>query len=277
MKRIIHRWARRNEKNYARFLQRTDLDKMPSLQIGSISGMKEAEEEGLYQWMEDYPVLLDKYSLSEIAPGPDDFSAALQVMDWLTAHTYYCGLQSKLVLDRTPAILAYAYDKPFRHAINCRFKAIAMADCLLALQRKAYPVALIAQEEKGKDMPCHLMVHMYARELKKWVLFDPSLHTYFFDEADRPLDAFELRELMMEGRTPRFPGYDLNGSDGLQDIYIQSFVRPALTHITTWNNSIDKRNVKAFQDRQAFDCVPPGFGPVIQAQAERFSAELPTR
>ena len=96
MKRIIHRWARRNEKNYARFLQRTDLDKMPSLQIGSISGMKEAEEEGLYQWMEDYPVPATKKreklqpltKCLEIAPGPDDFSAALQVMDWLTAHTY---------------------------------------------------------------------------------------------------------------------------------------------------------------------------------------------
>lgn len=278
MQRMIYRWARQNEKNYARFLQKTNLDKMPSLQIGSVSGTREAKEDCLYQWMEDYTILLAKYNLSEIAPGPDDFSAALQVMDWLTAHTYYCGLQVKPVPDRAPAILAYGYDKPFRNAINCRFKAIAMADCLIALGKQAYPIALIAQEEKGKDMPCHLMVHVYARELKKWVVFDPSFHTYFLDETDRPLDIFELREQFLEGKTPRFPGYDLNGSDGLQDIYIQSFVKPALTHITTWSdNSMDQRNGMLMRHRKAFDRIPPGFGPVIQAQAERFSAGLLTR
>ena len=80
-------------------------------------------------------------SFAGLRTGADDFHTALRVMDWLSAHTHYCGLQFRLIPDRTPAILAYGYDKPFRNAINCRFKAIAMADCLLALQKKAYPVA----------------------------------------------------------------------------------------------------------------------------------------
>ena len=268
----------KNPQAYYHFLEKTDLSILPTLQIGAIDKLKEANENELYQWLEDYPFLLDQYPLQECAQGADDFSTALHVMDWLSAHTYYCGLQFRLIPDRTPAILKYGCDKSFRHAINCRFKAIAMADCLLALGRKAYPIALIAQKQKGKEKPCHLMVHVYAQELKKWVVFDPSLHTYFLDETGRPLDIFELREQFMEGKTPRFPGYDLNGSDGLQDIYIQSFVKPALTNISTWNdNSMDQRNGMLMQHRKAFDRIPPGFGPVIQAQAERFSAGLLTR
>lgn len=261
----------KNPQAYYRFLEKTDLSRLPALQIGAADKLKEADEDGLCQQLEDYPFLLDQYPLQECAQGADDFSTALHVMDWLSAHTYYCGLQFRLIPDRTPAILKYGCDKPFRYAINCRFKAIAMTDCLLALGRKAYPLALIAQEQEGQGTPCHLMVHVYVRELEKWVVFDPSFHTYFLDETGRPLDIFALRELMMEGKTPRFPGYDLNGSDGLQDIYIQSFVKPALTNITTWSdNSMDRRNGKTLQKRKPFDRIPPGFGPVIKAQAERF-------
>lgn len=180
---------------YYYFLEKTDLSRFPALQIGAIDKLEEADESRLYQWMEDYPLLLRQYPLQDCAQGADDFHTALRVMDWLSAHTHYCGLQFRLIPDRTPAILAYGYDKPFRNAINCRFKAIAMADCLLALQKKAYPVALIAQKEKGKDQPCHLMVQMYARELEKWVVFDPSFRTYFLDETGRPLDIFELRAI----------------------------------------------------------------------------------
>ena len=186
-------------------MEKTDLSRFPALQIGAIDKLEEADESGLYQWMEDYPLLLRQYPLQDCAQGADDFHTALRVMDWLSAHTHYCGLQFRLIPDRTPAILAYGYDKPFRNAINCRFKAIAMADCLLALQKKAYPVALIAQKEKGKDQPCHLMVQMYARELEKWVVFDPSFRTYFLDETGRPLDIFELREQFMEEKRPGSP------------------------------------------------------------------------
>ena len=100
-------------------------------------------------------------------------------MDWLSAHTHYCGLQFRLIPDRTPAILAYGYDKPFRNAINCRFKAIAMADCLLALQKKAYPVALIAQKENGEESALSPDGTDVCTELEKWVVFDPSCRTYF--------------------------------------------------------------------------------------------------
>lgn len=268
----------KNPQAYYDFLKKTNLNRLPALQIGAIDKMEEADESGLYQWLEDYPLLLGQYPLQECARGADDFHTALHVMDWLSAHTYYCGLQYRLTPDRTPAILQYGCDKPFRQAINCRFKAIAMADCLLALGKKAYPVALIAQEQAGKERPCHLMAHVYARELEQWVVFDPSFHTYFLDETGRPLDIFELREQFMEGKTPRFPGYHLNGSDGLQEVYIQSFVKPALTHITTWSdNSMDRRNGKSLQARKPFDRIPPGFGPVIQAQAERFQSFHTTR
>ena len=98
---------------YYYFLEKTDLSRFPALQIGAIDKLEEADESGLYQWMEDYPLLLRQYPLQDCAQGADDFHTALRVMDWLSAHTHYCGLQFRLIPDRTPAILAYGYDKPF--------------------------------------------------------------------------------------------------------------------------------------------------------------------
>lgn len=87
---------------YYYFLEKTDLSRFPALQIGAIDKLEEADESGLYQWMEDYPLLLRQYPLQDCAQGADDFHTALRVMDWLSAHTHYCGLQFRLIPDRTP-------------------------------------------------------------------------------------------------------------------------------------------------------------------------------
>ena len=38
---------------YYYFLEKTDLSRFPALQIGAIDKLEEADESGLYQWMED--------------------------------------------------------------------------------------------------------------------------------------------------------------------------------------------------------------------------------
>ena len=66
---------------YYYFLEKTDLSRFPALQIGAIDKLEEADESGLYQWMEDYPLLLRQYPLQDCAQGADDFHTALRVME----------------------------------------------------------------------------------------------------------------------------------------------------------------------------------------------------
>lgn len=245
-------WIGGSRERYHALLQKTDLNAMQDLPKESKDGAEQAREHALYQWLDDYDLLLNNYKLAEIAPGPDDFSRAVQLLDWISAHTYYYGLQTTPLPDSTPAILRFAYDRSFRHAINCRDKAIVMTDCLLALQAKAYPICM------NPNGGCHFMVHVYLRELGKWAVFDPSFHTYFEDEAHAPLSVLELRELMRKGREPSFPGYALNGSPDLQDVYIHAFVRSNLGSLSTWrDNSPAGRASKNPMKRKAFSCALP--------------------
>lgn len=96
--------------------------------------------------LEMHDLLADKYNLSAVATAETDFEKVLQVLNWLTEHTYYSGAQMRLLTDNSLDILEYSFDKPFVNAINCRYKAIALADCLVAVGIKAYPVCMLSAE-----------------------------------------------------------------------------------------------------------------------------------
>lgn len=127
-----------------------------------------------------------------------------------------------------------------------------MTDCLLALQVKAYPACM------NPNGGCHFTVYVYQRELGKWAVFDPSFHTCFEDEAHAPLSILELRELMRAGRKPGVPGYTLNGSTDLQDVYIHAFVRSNPGSLSAWlDNAPDEKNSQNRMKHRAFPCALP--------------------
>ncbi len=193
--------------------------------------------------------IAEKYKLHNIANGNGDFEKTVQIINWLTENTYYNGMQYKGVTDNSLDILEFSFGKPFENAINCRHKAIAFADCLTAIGIKAYPVCMVANDQKGNHFTCRV----YISELDKWCMFDPSFGCWFSDESNNPLDIFEVRELFLSNKEPVIHGYNFNGTDKCKDVYINSFLKCCMSNLSTWqDNSLDRRDSKSFSKRKQF-------------------------
>ena len=198
--------------------------------------------------------LNEKYNLSDIATADSDFDKAVQILEWLTEHTYYSGMQMKMLNDDTLEILDYSFDKPFNRAINCRYRAIAFADCLVAVGIKAFPVAMVSSEFTGSHFTCLV----YISEEDKWCSFDPSFGCWFTDEEGELLDIFEIRELFLEKKEPVVKGYSFNGKQENFDVYMNSFLKFCISNLSTWaDNSTDRRSENTFSGRKQFSSAIP--------------------
>lgn len=198
--------------------------------------------------------LNEKYNLSAVATAENDFDKTVQILEWLTKHTYYSGAQMRLLKDDTLDILEYSFDKPFTHAINCRYRSIAFADCLVSIGIKAFPVAMVSSEFNSSHFTCMV----YISEKDKWCSFDPSFGCWFTDEKGTLLDIFEIRELFLQDKEPKVMGYSFNGKQENFDVYMNSFLKLCISNLSTWaDNSADRRSEKSFSGRKQFKSIIP--------------------
>lgn len=198
--------------------------------------------------------LIKKYSPDKIACGKTDFERTVKLLEWLTDNTFYCGIKTKKVTDNSIDILDFSFGKHFRHAINCREKAIVFADCLVASGIKAYPVCLTSKKHIG----CHFVCHVYLGELQKWCAFDSSFGCYFTDENGNLLDVFEMRDLFINGKKPVVCGYNFNGTTECFDVYVNGFLKYCSSNISTWaDNSEDRRSSKNYSGKKLFKSKIP--------------------
>lgn len=242
---------------YIDYIANQDLSKVPDLSIGDDSSLQTPDYDKLFTYLEEYDQIKAKYALDSIIKGDSDFERALSLMQWLTDNTYYSGHQvlfHKGLFDDTLDILNFSYGKSFEFAINCRYKAIALADLLIAYGIKAMPIAMIDANRDGN----HLTVQVFLDDEQKWVLLDPSFNTYFKDENGNILDAFSLRDYFLSGHDPVICGYNFNGTAQCIDIYKELFVKSVMTNLTTWHDNTDaNRKSKKFSQRKSFDCKIP--------------------
>ena len=235
---------------YIDFIKSQELEHSTPLPV---ENYKVADCSELFLYLDEYDDIKEKYSLNDVVKGDTDFEKALSLMNWLTQSTYYNGQQClfhRLLPDDTLAILDFSYNKPFKYAINCRYKAIAFTDILIAFGIKAYPV--------GLNNGDHFVVHLYLSEEKKWVLFDPSFNTYFTDSDNTVLNAFEIRDYFINGKEPVINGYNFNGTTECIDIYKRLFIKENLINFVTWHdNSNSCRHSRTIKNRKEFDCELP--------------------
>lgn len=198
--------------------------------------------------------LNEKYYLSDIATADGDFDKTVQILEWLTQHTFYSGMQMRLLKDDTLNILDYSFDKPFIRAINCRYRAIAFADCLVAVGIKAFPVCMVSSGFSASHFTCLV----YISEIDKWCSFDPSFGCWFTDNEGNLLNVFEIRELFLDDKEPIVKGYSFNGEQENFDVYMNCFMKLCISNLSTWDdNSADRRSEKNFSGRKQFNSVIP--------------------
>ena len=202
------------------------------------------------KYFEMHKELDEKYGLTKIATADTDFEKVLQILDWLTKNTFYNGAKHSFITDNTTDILKYAFGKSFKNAINCRWKAIAFADCLVAVGVKAYPVCMMSSEFKN----CHFTCRVYITELNKWCAFDPSFGCWFADKEGNPIDILEMREMFLQDEEPVVNGYNFNGTTECFDVYVNGFLKHCISNLSTWrDNSMDRRYAKNLSNAKRFD------------------------
>lgn len=251
-----------NRKSYHRYVKNYDVVKSlaeePLCVMDKGFGNKELSEtsaEAVFGYTEMHERLADRYGLHQIAVGKTDFERAVNIMEWLTANTFYNGAQITMLKDNGIDILDYSFGKSFLKAINCRNKAIAFADCLVSVGIKAYPVCMISS---GFREGCHFTCHVYLKELDKWCAFDPSFGCWFTDENGRFLDLFEIRDIFMDGVEPEINGYNFNGTTECKDVYMNSFLKLSLSNLSTWkDNSAEGRTGKKWNEKKKFESKIP--------------------
>ena len=241
--------------NYLQFAKNPDnYSGCAPLSIGTMDGLPFAKYEDLFQELPEYKILVSKYAIPGISDKQSEYKKAFAIMDWLTQHTDYSGGQMKVLPDDSLKILQFSVDKGFKCAINCRDKAIVLTDLLLAHGIKAYPVLL----QDGNRWGSHFIVHVFCRDVNKWVVFDPSFHCCFTDESGMLLNIFELRQLFLANKRPQLIGYSFNRTTECQEIYLQYFIGAELTYITTWkDNSNQNRKTKDISKRKDFSVQLP--------------------
>lgn len=237
----------RTLEGYIDLVSKTDLNKIPKLTQcadKALDGneLKETSFENMFVHLNSFDTLIEKYNLNSIADCDNDFENVIKLMGWFNDNTYYSGAQYKFLYDDTLEILNFSFGKGFKNAINCRYKAIAFTDILVAVGIKAFPICLIDSNFDG----CHLMCEVYLREQNKWMVADPSFNTHFTDENGKILNVFELRNYFLCGKEPEIIGYKFNETGKCRDIYVNAFVKACLANISTWhdNSDADRHNKK---------------------------------
>lgn len=239
----------KNPKNYEGVSQ--------TISIGNTDSLISAKYANLFEYLPDYEELVKKYIIPELENNKTVFSKALHIMHWLTQNTNYSGAQMTPLPDDSLKILNFAFGKDFKYAINCRHKAIALTDLLIAHGIMAYPILLEDENHWGS----HFVVHVFCSDENKWVVLDPSFNCYFQNKSKFALNIFELRNLRLKNEFPDVIDYSFNGTKECMNIYMQYFVGVTLTHITTWeSNSNDRR--KHIDCRKEFQSNLPNLNAV---------------
>lgn len=170
--------------------------------------------------------LLKKYDLYTIAGNGDDFSKVVNLMEWESSHIYHKGDYDNHITNEAQYLFEYAYDKGAEHGINCRSLAIALAECLLAMNIKARVVYLMPFSPYDTDN--HVACEVWIPSLNKWVMFDPTYNLYSMAEDGIPLSIIEIRQnLALEknlifNRKVNYNGNEIDTGD-IIDYYAKDF------------------------------------------------------
>ncbi|MCL2446668.1 MAG: hypothetical protein FWD06_07875 [Oscillospiraceae bacterium] len=142
------------------------------------------------------------FNVSSIAIGETDVEKAMALMAHVQKELFCVGEQIS-PQDNTYAIMSARKTG----ALFCNYHATVLADMLLSIGIAAMKVACTP-----KDFDCdrHVAVVAYMRELQKWVFFDPTFNTYFFDQENMPLSVFEIREQYKTSKPVSFKPIEIN-------------------------------------------------------------------
>ena len=161
-----------------------------------------------------------------------DKENAFAIMNYLTKHTYYCGATRNILPDDGMEILRYSFNQPFKKAINCRAKAIALTDILNSYGINSLPVCCMSNGGGS-----HFLVNIWLKEENRFIVLDPSFNCYFSNDRGRNMSVYELSECVLNNRSVTVNGYSFLGTEEFKDYYFDVFIRDLMANISTWETN----------------------------------------
>jgi len=157
-----------------------------------------------------YEMLKAKYPIVDIAGNGDDFSKAVNLLNWVSSNIYHMGNYSGAIPANAISYLDHAFGKDSAQGINCVGLSTILSECLLSIGIKARKVFIMPCSPYDADN--HVVVQAYIKEMGKWVMLDPTFNAYINNAQGDCLSLLELRHHLAD-QAPVFFNTDAKYND----------------------------------------------------------------
>jgi hypothetical protein len=160
----------------------------------------------------DHPELValrERYDLDLVAGDGSDVEQMVRLLEWAYNITAWDGsapwpegvLSAQGIID-----WCEARDT----GVNCRMKAIVLAEALLSVGIPARIVGCTPMDPEDRDS--HVLVTAWSAEVQRWLWLDPSFYAWPISEDGRHLGIREVREMLIARDLPALnPQATING------------------------------------------------------------------
>ncbi len=148
-------------------------------------------EEIIYDFQcPEYITLKEKYNLEKIAGNGSDFTKAKKLLHYFAPKLTHSSWYDNHVPCNSLDLLEYSLNNS-KQGINCLNKSKILEECCLALGIFARRVCIMPYSPY--DFDNHVVIEIFERKLKKWIMLDPTTDGLFVDENGTPLSILEMR------------------------------------------------------------------------------------
>lgn len=145
----------------------------------------------------EYRDLLNNYALDKIAGEGNEFIKMQRVVNHFAPKLKHESMYGNHIAMDALSLLAYSYNKP-KQGINCLSKAKILQECALALGIYARRMGMMPFNPY--DLDNHVVIEIYDRTLRKWIMFDPSTNAWIRNEDKTPLSLLEVRQHVINNK-----------------------------------------------------------------------------
>jgi len=151
---------------------------------------------------EAFAKLAQDFNVSSIAVGPSDFEKTMALMAYVHQELFCVGNHI------SPPDNTYDIMKARKTgALFCNYHATVLSELLLSIGIQAVKIACTPKDFDGDR---HVAVLAHMKDLQKWIFFDPTFHTCFFDDQNHPLGIFEIREQYKKAKNIMFKPIEID-------------------------------------------------------------------
>jgi len=149
-----------------------------------------------------------KYPIEAVAGGGDDFSKAINLLQWVSSNIYHRPNLPADIPHDALHLLDYGLGKGADNGFYCVALSKVLVECLLAIGIKARQVFIMPCSPYDYDN--HVVAEAYVNG--KWMMLCPTNNLYFKGENDETLGILELRDYLADQK-PVFVNSDAKYND----------------------------------------------------------------